>query len=166
MNVFIRCGDPLGPRREPETTCTLAKAHKGLHTDGEREWAGNVEQDPWPASNFEIIQEGDRNSAMTLVAGEPHRLPSINYKSGWSFYWFETYDTVELLCTVMVPEHGKLLRKHLRKSIAKVWIDQAYIDIVKTFIQSFITEFELTLMKDMAEIDGKPLWQKEKLGVS
>lgn len=35
------CGDPLGERKHPTATCIRLKAHKGLHTNGFFEWAGN-----------------------------------------------------------------------------------------------------------------------------
>ena len=156
------CGDPLGERKNPVTKCTEPKAHKGLHTDQDKTWAGNNEVAQEPQSQWEEIQRGDRNGSMTLVAGTPHRLPAINYKSGWSFYWVETYEVVELSANVTVSVDGRLVRKHLRKFIFKVWLDAAYFDILTNFIQHFITEFELDLMKDQAFIDGKPLWELTK----
>jgi hypothetical protein len=155
------CADKLSTSGG-HTKCKLVKGHKGLHSNQDQTWAGNIEVEQPPPSQWEIIQEGERNGALRLVDGTPHRLPGVTYKPEWSFYWSESREAVMLRADVVVSEHGRLVRKHMRHHLFKVWLDNARFEILINFIQHFIIEFELDLMKDRAYIDGKPLWELTK----
>src|SRR5665213_1462038 len=145
-----QCGDRLrggGLTRQ----CRLSWAHKGLHSDQDKNWVGGLEvEQPPELPNFEIIQEGNPNEALVCVDGKPHRLPAIGYKPGWDFFWTESRTAVDLRASLLVSESGHFVERHLRRQILKLWLDRAGFNITTHFIQGFIMEFEHSIMQSAA----------------
>lgn len=159
---FKQCGDELRGADLPRT-CKLSWAHKGLHSDQDRNWVGGLEVEPQPEPLFETIQEGRSNESLTLIDGTPHRLPAISYKPGWDFYWTETRNAVDLRVDVVTKQALHLVRWSNRKQLIKLWINQSFAGrpILRYFIQSVIIETERTIMEAAATIDGKPLFEEK-----
>jgi len=161
-----RCGDELGGGELPRV-CTLTWAHKGLHSDQDKNWIGGIECEVAPElpifPAFEKIKEGKRNEGLQCIAARGLWLPAITYKPGWDFYWTEMKDAVDLRVDVVTEIGLKKVRFFNRQQLMKDVIRLSRADIKRAFIQQTILTTERTITQAAAKIDGEPLFEEKKL---
>jgi hypothetical protein len=156
------CGDPLGTKLDPEAICARRKGHRGLHVDEfERlHWAGNQEIPVFKPFDPSHIQRSQRNGALVVdIGGTTLRLPRIDYKSGFDFFWWESKDAIGLLGETVTRLDGRLTRVGNQQVYPKAVVKAVAFDMVRPIIQDFIRSLEYKIMESAAYIDDEPLWK-------